>query len=47
LFKYEALFGGRPPFLTDYLSDDFSITVQRPVLHKVVRIKAEEFVVQA
>jgi hypothetical protein len=45
--KYDALVGSRPPFLTDYLSDDFSIAVQRPVVHKIIRIRAEEFVVQA
>jgi hypothetical protein len=41
----EHLLGPRPPLLRDFLDDSVSATVQQRSLRKVVRIRAEEFVV--
>jgi hypothetical protein len=45
-FPYEILFGERPPLLTDFLNDNLSRTASRLAQRKVLRISAEEFVVQ-
>jgi hypothetical protein len=45
-FSYQILFGERPPFLTDFLNDEVSATVKQPAVRKVLRINAEEFVVE-
>ena len=45
-FPYEALFGDRPPFLTDFLDDRLSVSVSQKAVRKIVRISAEEFVVE-
>jgi hypothetical protein len=45
-FPYEVLFSERPPFLTDFLDDDVSKSVAQKATRKVVRISAEEFVVE-
>jgi hypothetical protein len=42
-FRGEILFGRRPPFLKDFLSDDVAVDAQRSVTGKVVRITAQEF----
>jgi len=43
---YEVLYGERPPRLVDFWDDEVSQTVQRPAARKVIRIRADEFVVQ-
>jgi hypothetical protein len=43
---YEVLFGERPPRLVDFWDEDVSRTVQRTAVRKVVRVRADEFVVQ-
>jgi hypothetical protein len=43
---YEVLFSDRPPFLTDFLDDTFSVLVNQKAMRKVVRISAEEFLVE-
>ncbi len=45
-FPYEVLFGQRPPFLTDFLDDSLARTASRLAQRKVLRLSAEEFVVQ-
>jgi hypothetical protein len=45
-FPYQVLFGERPPFLTDFLDDTTSVSVTQRATRKVVRISAEEFVVE-
>jgi hypothetical protein len=44
-FGYEVLFGDRPPDVTDFQSPHFSVDVQIQAVMRVVRIRAEEFVV--
>lgn len=44
--RFETLFGERPPFVKDFLDDEVSVTVQQRAVRKVVRITAEEFVVE-
>lgn len=43
---YEILFGERPPLLTDFLDDAVSVSTNQKATRKVVRITAEEFVVE-
>jgi hypothetical protein len=43
---YEVLFNDRPPFLTDFLDDTFSVLINQKAMRKVVRISAEEFLVE-
>jgi hypothetical protein len=45
-FPYQTLFSERPPFLTDFLDDHLSVSVAQKATRKVVRISAEEFVVE-
>lgn len=45
-FSYELLFGERPPFLVDLLDDSVSAFAQQRATRKVVRVTAEEFVVE-
>ena len=45
-FNYEVLFGDRPPFLTDFLDDSVSVFARQRATRKVVRVTAEEFVVE-
>jgi hypothetical protein len=45
LFDYEKVFGERPPVMTDFLSDKFSVDVRIQAQMKIVRIKAEEYFV--
>jgi hypothetical protein len=44
-FPYEVLFGERPPFLRDFLDDTVSVTTRQVAQRKVIRIRAEEFMV--
>ena len=44
--SYELLFGERPPFLADFLDDTVSILGQQQATRKVIRVTAEEFVVE-
>jgi hypothetical protein len=44
-FPYEVLFSDHPPFLRDFLDDLVSVTTKQVAQRKVVRIKAEEFIV--
>jgi len=43
---YETLFGERPPLLIDFLDDAVSASTNQKAIRKVVRITAEEFVVE-
>lgn len=43
-FGFELLFGTRPPLISDYLSDA-SADIEVPAVMRVIRLKAEEFVV--
>lgn len=45
-FSHELLFGERPPFLSDFLNDSVSVFAHQEVIRKVIRVSAEEFVVQ-
>jgi len=45
-FPYEVLFSDRPPFIMDFLDDQLSTSVNQKAMRKVVRISAEEFVVE-
>ena len=45
-FKYEILFGPRPPLLKDFHDDSVSVTTQTRALRKVIRIAAEEFFIE-
>jgi hypothetical protein len=42
----EILFGDHPPTLKDFFDDDLAMTVSQRVTRKIVRITAEEFVVE-
>jgi hypothetical protein len=44
--RQELLFGERPPFLRDFLDDDVSGRTQHRDIRKIVRISAQEFLVQ-
>jgi len=44
-FGHEILFSRNPPHITDFLVSDLAADVEVPVTMKVVRIRAEEFVV--
>lgn len=44
-FSYEVLFGERPPFLRDFLDDTVAVSTNQRAHRKVVRISAEEFLV--
>lgn len=44
-FGYEVLYSDRPPQLRDFLDDEQSLEVTTASVRKVVRIRAEEFVV--
>jgi hypothetical protein len=44
-FGFELLYADRPPLLSDFHDDDYSVEVTTPAVRKVVRIRAEEFVV--
>ncbi len=44
-FGYEVLYSDRPPQLRDFLDDRQSLEVTTAAVRKVVRIRAEEFVV--
>lgn len=44
-FGHEILFGTKPPHITDFLVPELAANVEVPVTMKVVRIRAEEFVV--
>jgi hypothetical protein len=44
-FSFEALYSDRPPLLSDFLDDKFSVDVTTAAVRKVVRIRSEEFVV--
>jgi hypothetical protein len=44
-FGYEVLYSDRPPQLTDFLDERLSLEVTTAAVRKVVRIRAEEFVV--
>ena len=42
---FELLYSDRPALLSDFHTDDYSVEVTTPAVRKVVRIRAEEFVV--
>jgi hypothetical protein len=44
-FGFELLYSDRPPLLSDFHDDNYSVEVTTPAVRKVVRIRAEEFVV--
>jgi len=44
--RSEILLGEHPPLLTDFWDDDVSATIDQPILHRAVRVTAEEFDVQ-
>jgi hypothetical protein len=44
-FGHEVLFSDRPPEVTDFQSDQFAVDVKIQAMMRVVRIRAEEFVV--
>jgi hypothetical protein len=44
-FGFEVLYSDRPPLLSDFLDDKYSVEVTTPAVRKVVRIRGEEFVV--
>jgi hypothetical protein len=46
LFDHEVAFSERPPLLTDFLDDTVSVEGSQPTIRKVVRVQAEQFVVQ-
>jgi hypothetical protein len=43
---YEILFGERPPMLTDFLDDAVCVSANQKATRKVIRVTAEEFVVE-
>jgi len=45
-FRWDVIYGPRPPFLTDFLDDGVAENTQRPVAGKVIRITAQEFGIQ-
>ena len=42
----EILFGERPPYVKDFLDDEVSATATRRDIRKIVRISAQEFLIQ-
>jgi len=44
-FPYEVLFSDRPPYLRDFLDDSVAFTTKQAAHRKVVRLRAEEFIV--
>jgi hypothetical protein len=44
-FGYELIYGDRPPLVSDFTSDELSASVPVQAVRKIVRVKAEEFVV--
>ncbi len=46
LFGYEVAFSDQPPLLTDFWDDAVAADAFQPTIRKVVRIQADEFVVQ-
>ncbi len=46
LFDHEVAFGDRAPRLADFWDDSVSADALQPAVRKVVRIRAEAFVVQ-
>jgi hypothetical protein len=42
----EVLFGDRPPFLRDFLDDRVSATTQHRDIRKILRVSAQEFLIQ-
>jgi hypothetical protein len=42
---YEVLYGDRPPLISDFTSEEYSAPAPIQAVRKIVRIKAEEFVV--
>ncbi len=44
-FGFEILYSDRPPLLSDFHDPRFSLEVTTPAVRKVVRVRAEEFVV--
>ncbi len=44
-FNYETLYSERPPLLSDFLSDHYSVETWTQAVRKIVRIQAQEFVV--
>jgi hypothetical protein len=44
-FGFEILYSDRPPLLADFLNEDYSVDVTTPAVRKVIRVRAEEFVV--
>jgi hypothetical protein len=43
-FDEDALFGVRPPLVSDFLNDELTMTYTRPLLRKVLRVTMEETV---
>ena len=46
LFGYEIAFSNQPPFLADFWDDSVAADAFQPITRKVVRVQADEFVVQ-
>ena len=44
--RQEVLFGERPPFLRDFLDDSVCATTQHRDIRKIVRVSAQEFLIQ-
>lgn len=44
-FGYETILGERPPRVTDFISPDYSAEIAAQVVTRVIRIRAEEFVI--
>ena len=44
-FSFELLYSERPPLVSDFLTDEFSAEIPLAAVRKVIRIKAEEFVI--
>jgi len=44
-FTYESLFGDHPPFVSDFWDNSVSADIEIPAVRKIVRVRAEEFVV--
>jgi hypothetical protein len=45
-FRWNVVFGERPPFLSDFLDEHVAATVSKPIVGKIIRITAQEFNVQ-
>lgn len=44
-FGYETMLGDRPPRVTDFVSPEYSLEIEAQVVTRVIRIRAEEFVI--